>query len=323
MNHGFTIKAINKHMNEIFCSTLPIFLITLLGSIIKNKWLTSEEVWRGIEKLSYFILFPAMLFNYVSTADLSVTSIIKLVVALIISTILVSLGLIIYQKKCNIDKVQFTSIFQGSIRYNSYIFFGVSSPLLGPSGLSIVAVISSYMIIFTNILSAMIFAYYIPNKSVTNTLRTSFVLMMKLIIRNPLIIASLVGFIFNYSNLELYLGLKKTLDSLSNAALAIGMLNVGAGLNFTIRQELLHNVMLTSFIKLVAFPLVSVIVLWLMSIEGINRSVGILYSCLPCASTAYVLSRQLDGDPDSMASIITFTTFFSVITISIIMYLMG
>ena len=310
-------------MNEIFCSTLPIFLITLLGSIIKNKWLTSEEFWRGIEKLSYFVLFPAMLFNYVSTADLSVASIIKLVVALIISTILVSIGLIIYQKKYNIDKVQFTSIFQGSIRYNSYIFFGVSSPLLGSSGLSIVAVISSYMIIFTNILSVMIFAYYIPNKSVTNTIRTSFVLMMKLIVRNPLIIASLVGFVLNYSNLELHLGLKKTLDSLSNAALAIGMLNVGAGLNFTIRREVLHNVIFTSFIKLVAFPLVSVIVLWLMSIEGIDRSVGILYSCLPCASTAYVLSRQLDGDPDSMASIITFTTFFSVVTISIIMYVMG
>ena len=309
-------------MNEIFCSTLPIFLITLLGSIIKNKWLTSEEFWRGIEKLSYFVLFPAMLFNYVSTADLSVASIIKLVVALIISTILVSIGLIIYQKKYNIDKVQFTSIFQGSIRYNSYIFFGVSSPLLGPSGLSIVAVISSYMIIFTNILSVMIFAYYIPNKSVTNTIRTSFILMMKLIVRNPLIIASLVGFVFNYSNLELHLGLKKTLDSLSNAALAIGMLNVGAGLNFTIRQELLHNVMFTSFVKLVAFPLVSVVVLWLMSIDGLDRSVGILYSCLPCASTAYVLSRQLDGDPDSMASIITFTTFFSVVTISIIMYIM-
>ncbi|AFC74136.1 AEC family transporter [Rickettsia montanensis] len=310
-------------MNEIFCSTLPIFLITLLGSIIKNKWLTSEEFWRGIEKLSYFVLFPAMLFNYVSTADLSVASIIKLLVSLIISTILVSIGLIIYQKKYNIDKVQFTSIFQGSIRYNSYIFFGVSSPLLGPSGLSIVAVISSYMIIFTNILSVMIFAYYIPNKSVTNTIRTSFVLMMKLIVRNPLIIASLVGFVFNYSNLELHLGLKKTLDSLSNAALAIGMLNVGAGLNFTIRQELLHNVMFTSFVKLVAFPLVSVVVLWLMSIDGLDRSVGILYSGLPCASTAYVLSRQLGGDPDSMASIITFTTFFSVVTISIIMYIMG
>lgn len=310
-------------MNDIFCSTLPIFLITLLGSIIKNKWLTSEEFWRGIEKLSYFVLFPAMLFNYVSTADLSVASIIKLVVALIISTILVSLGLIFYRRKYYIDNQLFTSIFQGSIRYNSYIFFGVSSPLLGSSGLSIVAVISSYMIIFTNMLSVMIFAYYVPDKSVTTTIRTSIVLMIKLIVSNPLIIASLLGFTFNYSDLELHLGLKKTLDSLSNAALAIGMLNVGAGLNFTIRRELLHSVIFTSFVKLIVFPLVSVIVLWLMSINGIDRSVGILYSSLPCASTAYVLSRQLGGDPDSMASIITFTTFFSVVTISIIMYVLG
>lgn len=310
-------------MNDIFCSTLPIFLITLLGIIIKNKWLTSEEFWHGIEKLSYFVLFPAMLFNYISTADLSVTSIIKLVIALIISTLLITLGLIIYQRKYNIDKIEFTSIFQGSIRYNSYIFFAASSPLLGSSGLSIVAVISSYMTIFTNILSVMIFAYYVPDKSVTNTIRTSIVLMIKLIVRNPLIIASLIGFVFNYSNLELNLGLKKTLDSLSNAALAIGMLNVGAGLNFTIRQELLHSIIFTSFVKLITFPLVSVVVLWMMSIGGIDKSVGILYSSLPCASTAYVLSRQLGGDPDLMASIITFTTFFSVVTISIIMYVMG
>ena len=310
-------------MNDIFCSTLPIFLITVLGSIIKNKWLTSEEFWRGIEKLSYFILFPAMILNYVSTADLSITSIIKLVVALIISTMFVSLGLVIYQRKYNIDKVQFTSIFQGSIRYSNYIFFGVSAPLLGPNGLAVVAVISSYMIIFTNILSVMIFAYYIPNTSVTNNIKTNFILMVKLVVRNPLIIASLVGFVFNYLHFELHLSLKKALDSLSNAALAIGMLNVGAGLNFTIRQELLLNVMFASFVKLVVLPLVSVIVLKLMSIDGINRSVGILYSCLPSASTAYMMSRQLGGDPDSMASIITFTTFFSVITISIIMYILG
>jgi len=310
-------------MNDIFCSILPIFLITLLGSIIKNKWLTSEEFWRGIEKLSYFVLFPAMLFNYVSAADLSVASIIKLVVALVIATLLVSIGLIFYRRKYNINNQLFTSIFQGSIRYNSYIFFGVSSPLLGSSGLSVVAVISSYMIICTNILSVMIFAYYIPDKSVTTTIRTSIILMIKLIVSNPLIIASLLGFIFNYSDLELHLGLKKTLDSLSNAALAIGMLNVGAGLNFTIKQELLQSVVFTSFIKLIIFPLISFVVLWLMSIDGIDRSVGILYSSLPCASTAYVLSRQLGGDPDSMASIITFTTFFSVVTISIIMYILG
>lgn len=310
-------------MNEIFSSTLPIFLITLLGSIIKRKWLTSEEFWRGLEKLSYFFLFPIMLFNYISVADLSATSITRLVVALIISTGIISLGLIIYQQKTNFDKIQFTSIFQGAVRYNSYIFFAMSSPLLGASGLAIVSVISSYMIIFTNIISVMIFARYIPGSSLAQSPKASFLLMLKLIGQNPLIIASIIGFLFNYSNLELHPGIKKTLSSLSDSALAIGMLNVGAGLKFAMRGALFHTVLVTSFVKLVVFPIVTVGVLSLMSITGTAKSIGVLYSCLPCASTAYVLSRQLGGDPESMASIITFTTLFSVISLSVLMYLWG
>ncbi|WP_341751518.1 AEC family transporter [Candidatus Tisiphia endosymbiont of Piscicola geometra] len=308
-------------MNEIFSSTLPVLLIPLFGSIIKRKWLTSEEFWRGLEKLSYFFLFPIMLFNNISAADLNASSIIKLVFALIISTSIISLALIIYQKKTNFDKVQFTSTFQGAIRFNSYIFFGVSSPLLGKEGLAIVSVISSYMIIFTNIISVMIFARYIPDSSVAKSPKASFILILKLIVQNPLIIASIIGFLFNYSGLELHLGIKKTLSSLSNSALAIGMLNVGASLKFFMRGAILQNVLLTSFVKLVAFPVVTIIVLSLMSITGTAKSVGVLYSCLPCASTAYVLSRQLGGDPESMASIITFTTLFSIVSLSVLMWM--
>ncbi len=310
-------------MNEIFSSILPIFLITLFGSIIKRKWFTSEEFWRNLEKLSYFFLFPVMLFNYVSTADLSESSIIKLVLALIISTSIISFALIIYQKKTNFDKVQFTSIFQGSVRYNSYILFGVSSPLLGDAGLAMVSVISSYMIIFTNAISVMIFAHYISDSSVAQSSKASFVLMLKLIIKNPLIIASIIGFIFNYLGLELHLGVKNTLTTLSNSALAIGMLNIGAGLKLVMKGTLIKNVVFTSLVKLVAFPIVTIIILSLMSITGTARSVGVVYSCLPCASTAYVLSRQLGGDPESMASIITFTTLFSIVSLSVLMYLWG
>ncbi|XVN42427.1 MAG: AEC family transporter [Candidatus Rickettsia vulgarisii] len=310
-------------MNEVFSSTLPIFLITLLGSIIKKKWLTSEEFWRGLEKLSYFFLFPVMLFNYISVADLSASAIIKLVLALILSTCIIALGLVIYQRKTDFDKIQFTSMFQGTIRYNSYIFFAVSRTLFDDTGLAIVSVISSYMIIFTNILSVMVFSHYVPDSSLAKSPKTSYILMLKLIVQNPLIIASVIGFIFNYSNLELHLSIKNTLSSISNAALAIGMLNVGAGLKFSIKGDLFHNVLLTSVVKLVIFPIVTVIILSVMSITGTAKSVGMLYSCLPCASTAYVLSRQLGGDPDSMASIITFSTLFSVMSLSVLMYLWG
>ena len=55
-------------------------------------------------------------------------------------------------------------------------------------------------------------------------------------------------------------------------------------------------------------------------IDDTARSVGMLYSALPCASTAYILSKQMGGDADLMASIITTTTVLSVFTISMVMY---
>ena len=185
-------------MNDIFSSTLPIFLITLLGSIIKKKWFVSEEFWRGLEKLSYFILFPALLFNYIYSADLSATSLSKLVLGLMISTIIVAAGLLIHLHYNNGDKVEFTSTFQGSIRYNSYIFFAVSGTLFGSSSLTIVAVVSCYMIVFTNLLSVIVFARYIPNHKDGKNVNFV-VLSFKLIMTNPLIISSILGFCFNYS----------------------------------------------------------------------------------------------------------------------------
>jgi malonate transporter len=309
-------------MQHILSSTLPIFLITLLGSIIKRKWLTSDEFWRGLEKLSYFLLFPAMLFNYISTADFTTGILIKLVFALIVATSIVSAILIIYQKHTDYDPIQFTSVFQGGIRYNTYIFFGLSGVLFGNEGLAIVAVISSYMIIFTNVLSVMVFAIYIPTISDDRPSNKGFKMLLKMLASNPLIIASIVGVIFNYSEMQLNLGLRNTISSLSSSALAIGMLNVGAGLKFAMDGMQFRQIIFASGIKLILLPIVTVCVLSIFAISGMPRAVGVLYSCLPCASTAFVLSRQLGGDPESMASIVTFTTIFSVITLSIMMYIL-
>ncbi|RYE06124.1 MAG: AEC family transporter [Rickettsiaceae bacterium] len=309
-------------MQNIFSSILPIFLVTLLGSIIKRKWLTSDEFWRGLEKLSYFLLFPAVLFNYISKADLSSTTLIKLVIALAIATLVVAAGLIINRKKKDHDKIQFTSTFQGAIRYNTYVFFGAGSALFGEAGLAIISVISSYMIVFTNIICVMVFATYIPSNNLENNKVKNFFLITKLITSNPLIISTLIGFLFNYYHLSLHLGVENAISSLSNSALAIGMLNVGAGLQFDINADRMKQVIFTSTIKLVILPIVTVIIMTLMSITGLERSIGVLYSCLPCASSAYALSRQLNGDPQSMASIITITTVFSVISLSLVMYVL-
>lgn len=308
-------------MQNIFFSILPIFLITMLGAGSKKYWITSEEFWIGLEKLSYFVLFPSVLFNYISTADLSSDSLIRLVFGLIISTLIVSCGLVFYQQKYKINTAEFTSIFQGGVRYNSYIFFALGSALYGQEGLEIVAVISAYMIIFTNAISVLMFNYYIKQPNLRSASRMdNYLSFINKFTTNPLIIASIAGFIFNAVGLKMNVGLQNTLVSLSNAALAMGLMNVGAALKFTFKENDVNRIALSGVVKLCILPVVTAIVLTILSIHGTSKAIGVLYSGLPCASSAYILSKHLGGDADLMASIITVTTIISVLSLSFIMY---
>jgi malonate transporter len=309
-------------MQHIFFSILPIFLITMLGAVIKRYWLTSDEFWRSLEKLSYFVLFPSVLFNYISTADISSGSLMRLVFGLMLSSILAALGLVIYQKHTKMYAVEFTSVFQGSIRYNSYIFFALGSSLYGTDGLAVVSVISAYMIIFTNAISVLTFHAYIKNETETSIL-PSIIRFLTKFSTNPLIISSIAGFIFNYLDLKLNIGLKNTLNSLSNAAFAMGLIGIGSGLKFTFNNLYINRIVVSGIIKLCTLPLITSIVLFFLGIHGMQKDIGILYSALPCASTAYILSKQLGGDADLMASIITTTTVLSVFSLSLVMYLLG
>ena len=296
----------------------------MLGTGSKKYWLTSDEFWRGLEKLSYFVLFPAVLFNYISTADISSTSLITLVFGLIISSMIVVVGMIWYERRYEIDKVEFTSIFQGGVRYNSYIFFALGSALYGEKGLGIIAVISSYMIIFTNVISVLMFNSYIkPLAHSDNSKLETLSALINKFTTNPLILASVAGFIFNYLGLHMNIGIHHTLVSLSNAALAMGLMNVGAGLKFTFNERYMNHIMVSGVIKLCILPIITFIILSILGITGTPKAIGVLYSGLPCASTAYILSKQLGGDADLMASLITVTTVVSVFTLSIIMYFVG
>ena len=306
----------------MFYSVIPIFLIAFIGSVIRRKWIKSNEFWRGLEKLSFYILFPAVLFEHISKVDMNEAEIFRLVIALIISTLIIALFLIMYQSKKKIDSVYFTSVFQGGTRYNNYIFFALGAALFGDEGLAIISSISPYMIIFTNIASIVIFTYYAPQGGSTS-MSGSALIMLKSIASNPFVIVSIVGFLCNYFNIVLNIGVERTIHNLADSALAIGIIIVGASLRFTIAPEHVRIVFFSSTMKLLAMPIITFIVLWLMAITGTPRSVAILFSCLPCAPSSYILSRQLGGDPETMSSIITFSTVFSILSLSLLMYILG
>ena len=312
-------------MYQIIASILPIFIITLLGKLIKTHWIKSKEFWKGLESLSYYLLFPIVLFNYISKADVGAFYLIKLVIALITSTIITILALIAIKQKYEINGKIFTSIFQGSVRYNSYIFFALGDALFGTEGMIAVSVIAAYMIVFTNIISVAAFSFYAPRKDEISIKRgeSQWYLLTKNLITNPLIIASIAGFMFNNFDIEVSKTLQKTLSTLSGSALPIGILCVGSNLKFNILEIDKFALILSSMIKLILLPVITFIILTLMDIKGTAYSIGLLYSALPTATNSYLLSKKLGGDSDSMSAIITTTILFSVFSLTLLMYILA
>lgn len=308
-------------MVSVFASAAPIFLIILLGSILKRAWLTSEEFWRGLEKLNYFVLFPTVLFYGITQATLKTSELSHLILSIVIATSIISICLLIAQKIMKSDKILFTSLFQGSIRYNNFIFLGLVDTFYGSKSLSIAALIIAYMIIFTNILTIFVYTKYTDNVNETLNLREQIIFYGVKFIKNPLIFSSMMALIGKYFDLQLNIVINNFLKALADGALVTSVLCIGAGLKFAIQQRYLKYVATASLIKLLIMPCLTVLVMWLFDVKGLAREIGIVFSCLPTASSSYVMSRQMGGDPESMASIITVSTIISVLSLSLIMYI--
>jgi predicted permease len=309
-------------MINIFDTILPIFLLLTIGKIMKTYWLTSSEFWRGMEKFSYFILFPSAIFNYIVHADLNSRQVLGVVSILILASSIVLCGLWLYKKHYAINGKVFTSMVQGSIRYNNYMFFGIGSMLYKDEGLSMMAIVALYLIVFTNVVSILAFNIFVEKDSEGDYFENMVALIKKFTL-NPMICASLLALTFNQCEIKIGASLTNLLKNLSSSALSVGIITVGSGLVLSFRtKEQLNSIVVSATSKLFVLPIITYLLLTMFKIDGMLKEIALLHSCMPCATTSYVLSKQLNGDYELMASIITVTTIFSVLSLSILMYIL-
>lgn len=301
-------------MLDIFYNITPIFALIVLGYIIKKRFLMAEDFWKGCEKITYYLLFPALLIDGLVSVDLT-QNLSYLVIPLMLATILLGIGLMVLQKILHLEKARFTSYFQGAIRYNSYVFIGVSSALYGTQALPIVAIIIAYMIITTNIYSVIILSAYASGK------KPSIPAILTGIVKNPLVMSCLIGVIINKLPF-LYPKMIGTLFGfLGNAALATSLMCVGAGLRLNHLFDHFKPIFLVTIAKLLVLPVISMVFLSLFKVPmGLERNIALLYAAVPCAGNAYILALQMKGDHETMAAIISATTLASIITIPIVLY---
>ncbi|MBT4769471.1 MAG: AEC family transporter [Rhodospirillaceae bacterium] len=300
-------------MTHIIQALAPVFALILLGHLMHRGRFPSVAFWEAADRLTFYVLFPALIIHTLGRADLSDMAVGGMAAALALPVLANAGFLSLLRPRLGLDGPAYTSVFQGAIRPNTFVGLASAEALFGHAGLTLAAVAVVALIPLVNVLSALSLARHARDK-------TSRLMQIRLIALNPLILACLIGIGLNVSGIGLPSISAPIFAILGQAALTLGLLSVGAGLDLAAARRSGPPLWLSSGLKLIALPAMTFGLLFLFDIEGITATIALLFAALPTSATAYVMARQLGGDHTLMASIITTEVVLAIITLPVVLY---
>jgi malonate transporter len=301
---------------DVILALLPIVLLILLGMGLQRLGFLAEGFWPQAERLSYYVLVPCLFFHSLATARLDALPARELVTTLILSILAVAALLVALRPALKVDGPTFTSIFQGGIRFNNYVGVTLAAGLFGTQGLALAALCSAAIVPTVNILCVLVFARH-------GAARLSGRGIARQLVTNPLVLGSFAGIGFQLLGLSLPAGIEPALRALGAASLPLGLLCVGAALEFGSVRGWIAPVATSSAIKFLAMPVVTVGVASLMGLTGPALVTALLFQALPTASSAYIMARQLGGDAPLMAGITAMQTLFALVALPLVVVGIG
>lgn len=304
-------------MTDVAGALGPLFLLILLGALLGRLKQPGGDFWPQLERLIYYLLFPAMLVATLATANVSQVPIGRLAAVLLGALLVFSVVLWRLRHRLAPDGATFTSLFQGAIRFNTYVGVAGAAALHGAPGATVAAVAVALMVPVINVLCVLCFiaAGTLGSSSLAKSLAA--------LVRNPLILACLAGIALNLSGVGLPGWSQATVELLGRAALPLGLVAVGVALRpqALIRHD--RGVWVANLVKLVVLPAMVLFLAWVAGLDPVSRDVALLFAALPTATSAYILARQLGGDSELMAALITGQTLLAMLTLPLWLRLAG
>lgn len=303
-------------MNGIINSIFPIVGLLAIGYFCKKIWIKDSGFWNNINKLIYYIMFPCLMVSSIGRADFNSTTDFSYI-PILISIVIVFVALIWLSKPLFKDEGFWVAFIQGGVRYNSYVFIAVTLFYVDEDVMPVIALITAFLVMTTNVISVFILNKYSENKlgQVDTVLAT---------LKNPLVFSCLLGLGINalshlFPIITNITWINNMLGHIGKASLTLSLMSVGASLNFGTFKDNLMEILVCSGIKLVLLPFAVVFVLLMLDFDPLLILVCMIYAGSPCSSNATAMTQAMGGDYQSMSMIISIQTVLSIITLPVLM----
>lgn len=283
---------------------LPDFMLILFGFVIIRVTNWGNEFWIGMEKLVYYVLFPALLFYSTARTPLDFAATGKLLqVAIAACCTGILLGWLA-KPLFRPGPMIFESGVQTAFRFNSYLALAAANRLGGDQGTSMMALIIG-------------FAVPLCNMAAVHALVHRGGGLLRELAKNPLLLATAGGVLFNLSGLQVPEIAGAFLSRLGNASIALGLIMVGAGIKLSGLHKAKGIASYFIAVKLLAVPACAYVLGRFLELPPLQLQIAVMFGALPTASSAYVLATRMGGNGPLVAFLISAGTLISLFTLPI------
>ena len=300
-------------MLQMITILFPSIALIGLGFYLFQSRILDKKFWNGAEKLNYYILFPALLFSSLANADMNMGHLNSILTVIFFIMAMIIAGVYLFAKLNRTPIAQIGVYVQSLIRFNTYLGLSIATTLNNAEIKSILVNILAIAIPLVNVVSIL---------SLTDKDQLNIKNIFWSLIKNPLISSCILGITFNVLNIPIWSGFVNLLNAFSSSSLMLGLLCVGTAIQFSTLKVYLKNSLLISLLRLLLIPLIAFICLQFFELSHAAVIAIMIFFSIPTASSAYILTKLLNGDHQLMAASISMQTLLSVFTLALILALL-
>ena len=283
-------------------TVLPLLLLMTTGWFCRRIGLLNDSLVKGVNQLVFRVFLPVNLcYSVMNTPyDTKITGIAFLLIGggLIIQFLL----LFVIIPRIEKDRRKVGVMIQAMGRAN-YAFFGIPlvAMLFPGQDTSLAALLVTVTVPIYNLMSVIALSIWgegeiKPGKIVLN------------ILKNPLIISSLLGYALWLLRFQPPEFLKNTMNDLSKVATPLALFTLGGAIQFASAKAHMKQLMVVVPFKLFISPLVFMSICIACGMRGVALACAFIAFGAPTAVSSYPMAQQMGGDGELAAECVAITS---------------
>lgn len=310
---------------DVILTLMPVFLVVALGWLLRTIGFLSRDFFLGMNKLTFWVGLPCLLFEKVSSAVLAPAVVGRIslnlffaLIAGIILAYLVAWGIRIPKESWG----TFVQIaFRGNLAYVGLPVIYYALAARGEKGveaaIQTATLAMAPMIIIYNIAAVLVL---LRRTSGEGKVWRQMIFSM---VTNPLLLSIFFALPFCLFRIPLPAAIQRSVHALGAMALPLALLSIGASLSRERLKGSLKVAGIASLLKVGATPLVGYLAVWALNMEEVESLIAMIFHACPTAVASYVMAERLGGDEALAGNGVILSTLFSGISLSLVVAIFG